>query len=575
MKSRASRFLREYSLSAAVAALPLALAISGATLQNRFVLMAMIASICLAILLVVSDKVGERAYPFVLYSIGLSLLFQVTLFGPYLVGADIHLEYYFAHITELNGWDPSLPYPQNSAFGVSAVIPAIARLLAVDLIWMFKVAVPMMFAFTPVLLYYVFRKWLDAKGSFLASTFFMAVPTYFMELPGIAKQMLAMTCFAFMLWLILDDHRLFGRLRWKVPLVMAAGVLVILNHYSSGILLVYFMAGACLVQGLFRLFFKLKMHYPVWAMALTAIVLAGTAYGYYGWVGEGAPLQAAVAFAPTGNTPAGELPAIVGDVVEPAPAEYFSRHDSLMKTAIGLDFASASGLGQTFRVLQYLTQVLLIVGFFVLQKQRTFYVFGLVGSVLLALCVFYPGFALVLNATRFYHVALLALAPAFVAGGLLIFRNHRALAVVVVIPYLVFTTGIPFELAGHTNTDVVDLPYSVPLTNHRMDLGGSITEYDRAVADYIVVADIRPVYADHFGRLLLEEQVGFDDEVINLKWDFEGVPSGSYLFLRERNVQDQSLTLWSGVGLRRCVPYTDNPGRIVFSAGDAKLMEVE
>lgn len=552
-----------------IAFIPLPLAVIGAVLENYIVLLVMVVSICLVIVFIAFDRIRESTYPLAVYSVGLALLFQMTLFSDGLIGTDIHLEYYLAQLSEANRWDQSLPYAQNSAMGVTIAIPFIAKTFNVDAIWLFKVLVPALFAFVPLILYRVFREWVTPKQAFLSSMFFVAVPTYFLELPGIAKEQLAEVFFALAMLVILVAP---FRLRARLPLIILVSVLAVVNHYSTGILVVYFLAGGFLVQAILRI----RGRYPLWAMGLTAIIVAGCALGYYGTVGGGAPLKGATAFLPTGDNP------IFVDTDYEIDTSYLAKHEPLMRTAIGLDFMDVSPQGKAFRVCQYATQVFLVVGAFLFwRRKRSFYIFapGAVG--LLALCLFWPGFSAILNATRFYHIALFALAPAFVLGGILLLRSERVLVLVVLVPYFLFTTGFIFEVTGHDTIDQVDIPYAVALSNHRLDLGGSITDSDRMVRDYIVENNIRPVFADFYGYLLLQERVGFDSGIVTLNRDLETLPSGSYVFLRERNEVDKLMTQWAGIGLRRIVhytigqPHTENPSSLVYAVGNAKLVEIE
>jgi uncharacterized membrane protein len=572
---------------AAIVLVPLCLAIIGARLENPVILLSMVASICIVIILVAFDMIGEKAYPLAVYSIGLAMLFQVTLFSDGLIGTDIHLEYYLARLSGESGWDSSLPYPQNSALGVTLLLPFLAKSFGISLLWLFKVLVPVLFALVPLILYRVFREWVTPKRAFLAAVFFIAVPTYFMELPGLARQQLAEVFLALAMLIILVAP---FRLRVRLPLAVLVAVLAVLNHYSTGILLVYFLGGGFIAQAILRI----RSEYRLWAMGLTAVIVAGCALGYYGNVGGGAPLKGAMAFLPTGDTPAGEARIFVdtdgdgiadtlmdrADAADYLPYEidtsYLGRHEPLIRTAMGLDFMDVSAQGKVFRILQYATQIFLVAGAFLMWRRRKgFYIFAPVAALLLALCLFWPGFSGILNATRFYHIALFALAPTFVIGGVWLLRSEKALAAVILVPYLLFTTGFVFEATSHETIDSVDIPYSVSLSNHRLDLGGSITDSDRLVADYIARNGTTPVFADFYGYQLLQESFGMDSMVVTLDRDLEALPSGSYVFLRERNESDKLMTRWAGVGMRRITPYIENPGTVIYSAGNAKLVEIE
>ena len=58
------------------------------------------------VVFLISLNVGKNHYySVILYLISLCLLFGTTLTSNYLIGSDIHIEYYFARLTQLQRWD--------------------------------------------------------------------------------------------------------------------------------------------------------------------------------------------------------------------------------------------------------------------------------------------------------------------------------------------------------------------------------------------------------------------------------------------------------------------------------------
>jgi len=119
------------------------------------------------ILLLVSLNVVNRSvYPLILYLISLSLLFGTTLASNYLIGSDIHIEYYFARLTQLQGWDYSLAYNMNGALSVTILAPFLSDLFHIDIVWVFKIIYPVLFACLPVVLYYIYRQIVSDRAAF-------------------------------------------------------------------------------------------------------------------------------------------------------------------------------------------------------------------------------------------------------------------------------------------------------------------------------------------------------------------------------------------------------------------------
>jgi len=571
---------------------------------------AIIAIVCILVGLATFGVIREKYYPYLIYAISLGLLLQVTLASPTLVGTDIHLEYYFANLTEKEGWDTSIPYLNNSAFGIVILAPWIAKILHIDMLWVLKVIFPILFAGVPLLLYFVFKEWVTSKQAFLSAFFFVSMPTYFTELTGIARQQIAEVFLAACIFFIVVVKL---ELKWKLPIVILLALLVAVSHYSIGPILLFVLIVGFVVQ----LVLKTNIKFPAWAFALTVIILTISSVFYYHNVASGQPLRYMTALIPVetqqvgpftigpmyppfppdeilcppGQPKSEETPGTPPDTSPDTPSDtspivsYFSNHEGMVKSAMGMDFVGASVAGKIFRVLQYITQIVIVVGFFMFLrgKKRSYYVLATSCALLLALCIFVPGVSSILNITRFYHLSLFLLAPAFIVGGELVFRNLKVVAVCILIPYFLFTSGFVFEAIKSEEITKLDIPYSVPLSDYRIDLGGSPTQNDMLVRDWIAENDPTPLYADYFGVLFLQETLGtkkiycLPEDCIAASWNMEDmdIPEGSFIFLRERGVA----TFWAGIGLRRQYTYDeiglDKFGDIVYSVGKAEVRLVD
>jgi len=84
--------------------------------------------IAVLFLLVSLNVVKKHFYPIILYLISLSLLLGTTLTSNFLIGSDIHIEYYFARLTQLQGWGYSLAYNMNGALSVTLLAPFLSNL---------------------------------------------------------------------------------------------------------------------------------------------------------------------------------------------------------------------------------------------------------------------------------------------------------------------------------------------------------------------------------------------------------------------------------------------------------------
>lgn len=586
--------LIENKLGLILSSAAVSLSIIGARLEQHYAIMGMIAVVCLLIGLAVFDRIKSNFYPILIYVMSVSLLFQTSLLSSYLIGADIHNEACWANVSLLNGWDPQLLTLTNTSLPVTILVPFISRITGIDVVWVFKISLPFIFSLVPTLLFFLFKKWGTSKEAFLASTFFIVMPSFFLEVSAIAKQIFAEVGMALVLLVLFTDLRL----KLKIPILVSSVALVVFSHYSVAIILGVFL----LVGLMMKLILKPKMPTPTWVFGLLIAVTLVTGGIYYSRVASGLTIRYATALIPV-PTQQVDLPLLAPITVGPIPEEErteailspairygrlpgkglsVSDHSTLVRAGIGLDFLENPPPGRAFRILQYLTEISIVVGLIYLMKKRRkdFFIFGSTGVLILGLCIFWPGFSSILNASRFYHLTLFALAPAFVVGGRLLFRNIKVMSVCLLIPYLIFTSGFFFEAIHSERIDIPSIPFTAGLTNHRIDLGGSITKDDETVRDWLATQD-EMIYGDVYGIFFLQERTGLKKDIAFLLniIDPEETLADSYIFLRSRNQEERKVTQWNGIGLRRIYTYKEagidkmlEEREIVYQVGDSTVL---
>jgi hypothetical protein len=103
---------------------------------------------------------------------------------------------------------------------------------------------------------------------------------------------------------------------------------------------------------------------------------------------------------------------------------YMDKQEPLVKTAVGLDFSDSTTQGKAFRLVQYLTQALIVIGFLLLLWKYKQYNFTpeftacvATAFVVILGVVFVPQFSSLVNASRYYQACLFFLAPMLVVGA--------------------------------------------------------------------------------------------------------------------------------------------------------------
>jgi len=530
-------------------------------------------AVCIIVGLVASSRIRERWYPFALYGTGLGLVLITTLAGPYLIGSDIHLEYYYAQLRA--GKDVWAPLYITS-YGTS-VLGYVS-----SWIWTFKVIYPLLFALVPVILYKVFQKWLTPQQSFLASFLFIALPTFFMELPSISKEMIAELVLAALLFFLIKSSL---SLKRKLPALVILGALIPLIHYSVAMVSVIIFGVGFLVG----LILKNRMWKTLGA-TLAVIILASSIYFplaeqgavalHLGWYWNHLTPQALhisinmiPQIQPEAPNPLGvtEFPGPRDPLVPPPEPTYINKLEALMQAGLGADFMRVNVYGKMFRSLQWGILVLIGIGLWRLRKNKGYWVVAS-GAILILLLCLVPGWASILNTTRFMHLSLFLIAPAFAVA------LKPKYLLIILISYFLFTSGFIFEITKQPNVESITIPYSIGLSDHRMDLGATFTKDDVIARQYIIDNNLFPINSDVYGSYFFSEKVG-QREDLNWALPKTPVPLRGYIFVRSRSTQDGTLTIWNGVGCRRFVDPSvygiDFDENVIFQSGDSKVLEVK
>ncbi len=393
-------------------------------------------------------KVGNL--PYLIYVSALFTAYSTTMPGFSVVGSDISRELLMSNLALQNGWDLSLYDPSNTSVVVGWFVPFLSQIFSVETQWIYKVVLPGIFAATPVILYFIFKKQIGDLKAFYASMFFIIVPVYALEICTIGKSMVAETLMALTFWVIFTDWKQEYKLLAILPLVL----LTLWTHYTVGILLCMYLGGIAVLQPILRKWWSVSFD---WRYLISIIVVGGIfTWGYYSQVAHGLIWQSVSGIAmhhdysqslaviqdsvqqttrptPVTNVTA-NMTAIADNVSKVVASAPRPRLDSTVKTyslvtsAFGLDLWKYSWSGIGFRLAQILTQILIVVGFLWMLFKSNFtrngiryyrfkneYIAGCIVALgLLGLCVILPAFASLINVTRQFHLALFFLAPCFV-----------------------------------------------------------------------------------------------------------------------------------------------------------------
>ena len=434
--------------------------------QNNLLLLFMIIAISLLFVVGVMSKklLPSKLYPFAVLMIAIAILYHSSLISNYIVpfGSDVPLEYFLFKTTEYNAhWSSTLPSLWGTEYGTMnamlsiTILPTVySTLLKMDSTWIFKLLFPLIFAFVPLGLYQIWQTHVSKKYAFISAFLFMALETFFTEMLGLNRQMIAELFFVLLLLVIVNEKM---KPINKMMCFMIFSFALVTSHYALAAIFLFFIS--------FALFSLIVLKSPSKKITVSMVVFFFVVmFTWYIYTSGSATFNSFVEF---GNRVYSQL----GDFFNPA-----SRGQTVLT---GLGMTESPSIWNTIsRIFAYLTQALIVLGFIGLVTKRTkirikkeYFILSLTAMALLTMLILVPGLAKTLNMTRFYHILLFFLAPFCVVGAefivKLLSKRERdfavlALLLIVLVPYFLFQTEFVYEVTGSDS-------WSIPLSGYRMD----------------------------------------------------------------------------------------------------------
>jgi uncharacterized membrane protein len=434
--------------------------------RNNLLLLFMIIAISLLFIVGVLSKklLPSKLYPFAVLMIAIAILYHSSLISNYIVpfGSDVPVEYFLFKTTENNAhWSSTLPslwglgYGRYNVMLSITILPTVyANILNIDSTWVFKMLYPLIFSLVPLGLYQIWQTYVGKKYAFISAFLFMAQATFYTEMLGLNRQMIAELFFVLLLLVIINKK---VKPVNKMMCFMIFSFALVTSHYALAEIFLFFIS--------FTLVSLIILKRPSKNITIPMVVFFFVVmFTWYIYTSGSATFNSFVEF---GDSVYRQL----GDFFNPA-----SRGQTVM-TGLGL-IESPSIWNTISRMFAYLTQTFIVFGFVGLVTKRTtiriekeHFILSLTAMAFLATLVLVPGLANTLNMTRFYHILLFFLAPFCVVGVVfivkLLSKRERELAVsvlllIVLVPYFLFQTNFVYEVTGSDS-------WSIPLSGYRMN----------------------------------------------------------------------------------------------------------
>jgi len=542
-------------------------------LDSFFSLLSVLSIVLVVILIIISRNTSRRFYPLYIFVIAIALQYGRTLTSPNLFGVDAHYELYFAELVKLAGyWNPNytiLNVSYSDYFGMLSVtvLPNVySILLNLDLVWVFKLVDPFIFAFVPVGLYEVYKTQtkLSNRCAFLATFLFMSFFAFFLAMPWVTRQEIAELFVVLILLLLANNYM---QQQKKTALLILFVVSMAVSHYATSYMFLSYLA--VLFIGSTLIVSKNRRKQGRSAITATMVVLAFIiTFGWY-------------LFA-SGGTPYSALLSVGGHSYSSLITQFISpSSDVFVQAGLGLGTSGLSVAHVLGRYWQVITEILITIGLgFVIcgrKSQRmstTFLIFSLASFFVLLIVIGVPSLGGAVNSYRVYAFVLLFLAPCCIFGvGAIVeiasrwlradkntaFKLGSAVLIVVLVPYFLFQSGFIFELTEH--------PANYDLLSWQTQSQRVLTYSDNQSWSYMAASPIPnedvyaskwlsatmgpfPIYTDDSRR---PEPIGYGlispNSIVEFAtWNVNDSLHLAYTYLGAANVQQNSIELKSPQG---------------------------
>jgi len=193
-------------------------------------------AVCSLLLVLLRVKITMNLYPHTIFLIGVASLFTTSLRSWYVTGHDVEREFYVFQLTNTHHiWNMAFYQDAYNACLSITILPTIlTNLLSIQDMYVYKIIFQILFATTPVLVFFIIRNYTTPVLAFLSAFFFMSFPTFFNDMPMLNRQEIGFIFFGLVMYMMLLSD-LSSKMRKILFTIFALSVIV--SHYSTNFVL--------------------------------------------------------------------------------------------------------------------------------------------------------------------------------------------------------------------------------------------------------------------------------------------------------------------------------------------------
>lgn len=434
--------------------------------DKNMIFLVMMIFISITIFLIGFKKIiPPKYYPVAIFMISLALLYHTWLITPYLVGSDVHSEFYASQNVLINSYwsiniheNPILFSSSNAMILLTLFAPIVSKISSIDLVNIYKIVFPFLIALIPLGLFEIFKNQTDDQISFLSTFLFIIMGYYNVFLIGF-KQSMAVFFIVLILMCIFTKSK--NRLSF-LSVIFAFSL--VFSHYGTSYLFGFIIVFVIILIAINRLISSKKsMRYkftnlPIKTKFNTTFVLffITLSIGWYIYVSNSAAFI--------------NLVSIGNHIISSVFLDMLSPQSTQGLGMVLTDPQTFSGSLQKSLII--IIQIFIILGLIrVLFKDkmnfdRDFIAVAIPALLLDLFAVIIPNFSSAIYTPRLYEITLIFLAPLYFVGGILLFdkvkiifkswnsvKSVNLLSVILIVVFLL-QTGFVKEIVHDPGTSI-------------------------------------------------------------------------------------------------------------------------
>jgi uncharacterized membrane protein len=192
-----------------------------------------------------------------IYLMSLAFLLMTSLRGWFVIGDDSQIEFGMFRLASDQGvWNiGAWRHPYNACLSVTIFPTIIERTTGIPDAYIYKVALPVLFALCPMLIYLIARRFTSTSVAILGVVFFIALPVYWIDMVYMLRQEVAFFFLGVALLLVTDSG---WTIRARRIAFVILGIGILLSHYSTTYVLLGVLIIAWMLAGAVRILQMLR-----------------------------------------------------------------------------------------------------------------------------------------------------------------------------------------------------------------------------------------------------------------------------------------------------------------------------